>query len=66
MPHIADPPASGDLINPKQMAKFAVPPLKKMSGWAKSKNVHTILHICGNTGDRLEQSSTPVAAASFF
>ncbi|TAN41402.1 MAG: hypothetical protein EPN22_15485 [Nitrospirae bacterium] len=52
---IADPTASGDLINPKQMARFAVPPLRKMSDWAKSKNAHTILHICGNTGDRLEQ-----------
>jgi uroporphyrinogen decarboxylase len=51
---IADPTASGDLINPKQMERFAVPPLKKMSDWAKSKNAHTILHICGNTSDRLE------------
>jgi len=34
---IADPTASGDLINPKQMARFAVPPLRKMSDWAKSK-----------------------------
>jgi len=53
---IADPTASGDLINPKQMAKFAVPPLKKMSDWAKSKGAHTILHICGNTSDRLDLS----------
>ncbi|HXX57677.1 MAG TPA: uroporphyrinogen decarboxylase family protein, partial [Thermodesulfovibrionales bacterium] len=30
---IADPTASGDLINPKQMSRFAVPPLKKMSDW---------------------------------
>ena len=52
---IADPTASGDLINPKQMERFAVTPLKKMSDWAKSKNAHTILHICGNTSDRLEQ-----------
>jgi len=51
---IADPTASGDLINPKQMERFAVPALKKMSDWAKSKGVHTILHICGNTSDRLE------------
>ncbi|HET6516023.1 MAG TPA: uroporphyrinogen decarboxylase family protein [Thermodesulfovibrionales bacterium] len=51
---IADPTASGDLINPKQMERFAVPPLKKMSDWAKSKSVHTILHICGNTSDRLD------------
>lgn len=63
---IADPTASGDLINPKQMAKYAVPPLKKMSDWAKSKNVHTILHICGNTGDRLEQFIDTGCSSIFF
>lgn len=63
---IADPTASGDLINPKQMARFAVPPLKKMSDWAKSKNVHTILHICGNTGDRLEQFIDTGCSSIFF
>ncbi|MFI5295635.1 MAG: uroporphyrinogen decarboxylase family protein [Thermodesulfovibrionales bacterium] len=63
---IADPTASGDLINPKQMAKFAVPPLKKMSDWAKSKNVHTILHICGNTSDRLEQFIDTGCSVIFF
>ncbi len=63
---IADPTASGDLINPKQMAKFAVPPLKKMSDWAKSKNAHTILHICGNTGDRLEQFIDTGCSTIFF
>jgi len=62
---IADPTASGDLINPKQMAKFAVPPLKKMSDWAKSKGAHTILHICGNTSDRLTSSRRPAAALYF-
>jgi len=51
---IADPTASGDLINPKQMAKFAVTPLKKLSDWARSKGAYTILHVCGNTSDRLE------------
>ncbi|MHB8882546.1 MAG: uroporphyrinogen decarboxylase family protein [Thermodesulfovibrionales bacterium] len=63
---IADPTASGDLINPKQMAKFAVPPLRKMSDWAKSKNAHTILHICGNTGDRLEQFIDTGCSSIFF
>jgi uroporphyrinogen decarboxylase len=63
---IADPTASGDLINPKQMAKFAVPPLKKMSDWAKSKGVHTILHICGNTSDRLELFPETGCSTIFF
>jgi len=63
---IADPTASGDLINPKQMSRFAVPPLKKMSDWAKSKGVYTILHICGNTSDRLEQFIDTGCTVIFF
>lgn len=63
---IADPTASGDLINPKQMARFAVPPLKKMSDWAKSKGVHTILHICGDTSDRIEQFIDTGCTTIFF
>jgi uroporphyrinogen decarboxylase len=51
---IADPTASGDLINRKQMERFAMPGLKKLIGWAKGKSVHSILHICGNTSDRLD------------
>ncbi len=63
---IADPTASGDLINPKQMERFAVPPLKKMSDWAKSKKVHTILHICGNTSDRLDLFLKTGCSTIFF
>jgi uroporphyrinogen decarboxylase len=51
---LADPTASGDLISKKQFEKFAVPYLKKFTTWAKSKNVHTLVHICGNTTDRLD------------
>lgn len=51
---LADPTASGDLISKKQFERFAVPYLKKFTDWARSKNVHTLLHICGNTTDRLE------------
>lgn len=63
---IADPTASGDLINPKQMARFAVPPLRKLSDWAKSKGAHTILHICGNTSDRIEQFIDTGCSTIFF
>ncbi len=51
---LADPTASGDLISRKQFEKFAVPYLKKFTDWAKSKGVHTLVHICGNTTDRLD------------
>ncbi len=51
---LADPTASGDLISRKQFEKFALPYLKKFTDWARSKNVHTLVHICGNTTDRLD------------
>ncbi len=51
---LADPTASGDLISRKQFEKFAVPALRKFTDWAKSKGVHTLVHICGNTTDRLD------------
>jgi len=51
---LADPTASGDLISKKQFEKFAVPYLKRFTDWARGKGAHTLLHICGNTTDRLE------------
>ena len=63
---IADPTASGDLINKKQMERFAVPGLKKLTGWAKSKGAHSILHICGNTSDRLDLFPLTGASTIFF
>lgn len=51
---LADPTASGDLISKKQFEKFALPYLKKFTDWARSKNVYTLVHICGNTTDRLD------------
>jgi uroporphyrinogen decarboxylase len=51
---LADPTASGDLISKKQFEQFAVPYLKKFTDWAKAKGVHTLVHICGNTTDRLD------------
>lgn len=51
---LADPTASGDLISRKQFERYAMPYLKKFTDWAKSKNAHTLVHICGNTTDRLD------------
>jgi uroporphyrinogen decarboxylase len=51
---IADPTASGDLISKKQFENFALPYLKKLTDWARSRNAHTLVHICGNTTDRLD------------
>lgn len=51
---LADPTASGDLISKKQFERFALPYLKRFTDWARSKDVHTLVHICGNTTDRLD------------
>ena len=51
---LADPTASGDLISKKQFERFALPYLKKFTDWARAKGAHTLLHICGNTTDRLD------------
>jgi len=51
---LADPTASGDLISKKQFETFALPYLKKFTDWAKSRNAYTLVHICGNTTDRLD------------
>ncbi len=51
---LADPTASGDLISKKQFERFALPYLKRFTDWARSRNVHTLVHICGNTTDRLD------------
>ncbi len=51
---LADPTASGDLISKKQFERFALPYLKRFTDWARSKGIHTLVHICGNTTDRLE------------
>lgn len=51
---LADPTASGDLLSKKQFERFALPYLKIFTDWAKSKHVHTLLHICGDTTDRVD------------
>jgi uroporphyrinogen decarboxylase len=51
---LADPTASGDLISKKQFRDFALPYLKKFTDWSRQQNRHTLLHICGNTTDRLD------------
>ncbi|MFO0752533.1 MAG: uroporphyrinogen decarboxylase family protein [Thermodesulfovibrionales bacterium] len=62
---VGDPTASGDLISRKQFEQFVVPYLKRLTDWARSYEVHTIVHICGNTTDRLDLfPSTGASCAS--
>jgi uroporphyrinogen decarboxylase len=51
---LADPTASADLISRKQFENFALPYLQKFTSWARSKDVKVLVHICGNTSDRLD------------
>ena len=51
---LGEPTASGDLISRKQFEEFVLPHIKEFTGWAKTKGAHTIIHICGNTTDRLD------------
>lgn len=51
---LGEPTASGDMISKKFFEQFVLPHLRKFNEWAKSKDVHTILHICGDTSDRID------------
>ncbi len=51
---MADPTASGDLISRKQFEKFALPYIQQMTSWSKSKGSKSLLHICGDTNNRLD------------
>ena len=51
---IADPTSSGDVISKKQWEKWGLPYTKILVKFLKETgDVKTILHICGNTQDRL-------------
>jgi len=51
---VSDPASSGDAISKKQYEEWGAPYTKRLVGLIKRSGVKTILHICGNTTDRLE------------
>jgi uroporphyrinogen decarboxylase len=51
---LADPTAAGSLISKKHYAQFALPPLQRLAEYFRSRGAATLLHICGDTQDRLE------------
>jgi uroporphyrinogen decarboxylase len=51
---IGDPTSSGDAISKKQWKEWGLPYTKKLVDLVKRSGVKTILHICGNTEDRLK------------
>lgn len=52
---LADPTSSGDLISRSQFIEFALPYLKKLADKIKARGVWVVVHICGNTTNRLDQ-----------
>jgi uroporphyrinogen decarboxylase len=50
---LADPTASGDLIAPDQFEAFALPYIKRVGDRVRARGVWLLVHICGNTTNRL-------------
>jgi uroporphyrinogen decarboxylase len=51
---IADMAASGDLVSRKHFAEFALPSLEKLIASIRSRGARTLLHVCGDTSDKLD------------
>ena len=50
---LADPTASGDLISAEQFSEFSLPYLSRVAQHIRSRGVWVLVHICGNTTNRL-------------
>jgi uroporphyrinogen decarboxylase len=61
---LADPTSSGDLISREQFIEFSLPCLKKVGAKVKARGVWLVVHICGNTTNRLDQ--IPLAGADIM
>ncbi|MGA2141765.1 MAG: uroporphyrinogen decarboxylase family protein [Brevinematales bacterium] len=51
---LADPSSSGDMISREQFREFSLPYLKKLVGKLRARGVYVLIHICGNTTNRLD------------
>lgn len=51
---VAEPTASGDLISRKHFEEFAVPYLQKLIKRTREAGALNLVHICGNTTNRLD------------
>jgi uroporphyrinogen decarboxylase len=52
---LADPTASGDLISRDQFIEFSLPYLKRVAEKIRARGVWVLVHICGNTTNRLDR-----------
>jgi uroporphyrinogen decarboxylase len=51
---LADPTASGDLISRSQFVEFSLPYLTRVAQKIRARGVNVLVHICGNTTNRLD------------
>jgi len=51
---ISDPTSSGDAISKRQWEEWGLPLTTRLVKLVKRSGIKTIMHICGNTEDRLE------------
>jgi len=51
---LCDPSASGDLIGKEDFQEFSAPYIKKCAKKVKKEGGYALLHVCGNTSDRLD------------
>jgi len=51
---IPDPVASGDVVSPKTYKEWVLPFTKRLVDAMKKTGAKTIMHVCGDTSDRLE------------
>jgi len=52
---LADPTASGDLISRDQFIEFSFPYLQRVAQKLRARGVWVLVHICGNTTNRLDR-----------
>ena len=51
---LGEPSASGDMISRKHFKEFAVAYAAIFSAWARGAGAEVMIHVCGNTADRLD------------
>ncbi|WP_242392380.1 uroporphyrinogen decarboxylase family protein [Anaeromyxobacter oryzisoli] len=51
---LADPTSSGDMVSRDQFLEFSLPYLTKVAARVKARGVRVLVHICGDTTNRLE------------
>jgi MtaA/CmuA family methyltransferase len=51
---LSDPTSSGDAVSPKQYEEWGLPYTQRVASAIKKTGVKLLLHMCGDTSDRLE------------